>query len=792
MPKSQPLNSKDSSAFQRALIHYEKKEYEQSLAEVEGIIERRKDQLHGESFCLKSLLLYHLKKEPDAETLKECDELTAKGSEIDSESHVAWHMAGIYYKLRTEYRKALKAYMSSYQLNPDNSNVYQDLAMLAAQLRDFPTLVDVRRKALTQHMNQRMSWAALIAALFLDKKYTEVENTVELYDRVMEVERKQVKDPKVDDRVERSECLMLKAEAIVAQNKPKRALNYLYTIEPNVRDKLAWCELEAKLLVEVNKPEAKKRYLLLIQRNPSDVEYYKQAMKLSEDPVGLLKELSAANPKELTPCFLLLNELDSTSPEFTELFMKTLLSQLSRNVLTTFVLFKDFYSNPAVIKLIDDNIAQLKDSCDEVPFAVFIAYHYSYSNRHSDALTAIEDGKPIADADAGTDVDTQADYLLAYSHILTRAGDLAAAQAALAKASGKLPGDVYLNTKYTAACFKNSDVSAGYKAAFRFYIQGKHAKDDAEAMNYITSIESVNTVINMASAHMIRQEYGLALKRALNVIDIFNIYQREQYDFHFFGPRKGTLRTYINMVEWEQSVYDHDVYARAVDIVSTVWVTINAKYLDVVGEENTTLGNSWRKEMLEKVDTKTDSDPFGVAALESPDGLSRAVEVLKTLEKVRPTPLVYLKELEVYAAQKKHVLATQSLKKAKERGATNSQIAMGACIIRHALDTDDHVPDIIKQMQLKLLPTIATEGDVLNDELLQYTNSFVTNVLDWLKTRRILRLTENLSTEAAEKIEELVTEEDLESAYQELRISGVDTEPFVKTSKELWPRVSFF
>ena len=196
--------------------------------------------------------------------------------------------------------------------------------------------------------------------------------------------------------------------------------------------------------------------------------------------------------------------------------------------------------------------------------------------------------------------------------------------------------------------------------------------------------------------------------------------------------------------------------------------------------------------MLEKVDTKTESDPFGVAALKNPDGLSRAVEVLKTLEKVRPTPLVYLKELEVYAAQKKHVLATQSLKKAKERGATNSQIAMGACIIRHALDTDDHVPDIIKQMQLKLLPTIATEGDVLNDELLQYTNSFVTNVLDWLKTRRILRLTENLSTEAAEKIEELVTEEDLESAYQELRISGVDTEPFVKTSKELWPRVSFF
>ena len=56
---------------------------------------------------------------------------------------------------------------------------------------------------------------------------------------------------------------------------------------------------------------------------------------------------------------------------------------------------------------------------------------------------------------------------------------------------------------------------------------------------------------------------GLALKRFHQIANIFDVWQEDQFDFHGFSLRKGLIRAYIDMVRWEDHVFDHPFYTRA-------------------------------------------------------------------------------------------------------------------------------------------------------------------------------------------------------------------------------------
>lgn len=784
--KSQPLNAKDAASFQRALTLYEKREYEKSLVELEAVLKRRKERLHGESLCLKGLLLFHIDKANAAESQR----LITEGTQVDSQSHVAWHMAGIFYKLQHDYAKAYRAYTNSYRLNKENPNVYQDLAMLAAQQRDFPFLVEVRRRALSHKMSVRMAWSALLAAQFLARQYEDLEKTGELYERVLAVDASARTAPiKQDELIEESELLMLRNRAIQLQNAPQRALENLRTIEPRVRDRLAWLEAEAELLAELGSPEAVEKYRALVERNPDCLEYLVALEKLVGGDIDAhYAQLEQQLRHALVPKLRRLELLQNT-PAFADVFLTFVRGQLARGVLTVFVLVEPLYSDPKVPALVDANVDSLTSSDETVALAklVFLASHYSQTGRHTQALELLEQ------TPAPTDPDTSADFSLAYARVLGRAGDFAASARVLHAAAAALPNDVLLNARAGEAALHALDVESGYAHAFAFAYSGKHVKTDAEAIKHLVSIESVNVVLAMARAHARRQEHGLALKRALQATGIFDAYQREQYDFHFFGPRKGTLRQYISLVEWEDRVYDNPVYAEAAEIAVREWIAFHAPYTDVTSEAKETAAKNWRKKQLDKLDLKADNDPFGIAALEAKDGLARALELLQPLKQARPTDAgVALLEFEVYAAQKKYVLAAQCLKRAKASGATRSQIAAGGVVLRHTLDTDDHASPAIRSVQMKLLPTIADEGDIVNDALVDYCNTHVTDLLDWLKTRRIINTVDSKAVNSAsERVRELSDAESVDAAVRELRRSGADTAQFTDAVRKLWPRASF-
>src|SRR5690606_28230091 len=60
-----------------------------------------------------------------------------------------------------------------------------------------------------------------------------------------------------------------------------------------------------------------------------------------------------------------------------------------------------------------------------------------------------------------------------------------------------------------------------------------------------------------------RGDTGMALKRFHQIFNIFEVWHDDQFDFHSFYLRKGQVRAYVDMIRWEDRVYEHPFYTRA-------------------------------------------------------------------------------------------------------------------------------------------------------------------------------------------------------------------------------------
>lgn len=790
--KSQPLSSKDTQAFQKALTLYESKSYDKALAEVEEIIKRRKERVHGESLCLKGLLLHHLKKDE-----AEAKQLIAEGCKVDVKSHVAWHMAGIYNKLIHDYSAAYKAYFNSYKLKQDNLSVHQDLAMLAAQQRDFGTLVQIRRQALGARMSLRMAWTGLVAALYLNKDYAGVEQTVALYEQIISVEKSSSKTPKTAqaelmDDIEISELLMFKNKAIVAQGHYERALSDLNKIESKVRDKLAWLETKALTLAHFDKKAAELKYFQLLERNPENSSYYAALENLSSDKIALYANLQSRFPKADMPWSRpLLIFSPAELSDYSQRLQVYLSGKLARDVPSTFMLVKCLYAEDskrdAIIDVVENRLNMMSKKSELSPTAlVFLARHLSYTYRQTEGLALLESLK-LDDLEENVKTDVQ----LALSELLQRAGSLKEGAAVVKAASEELKGDRYLNTKAAALAFRAGELEDGYKLAFQFPLWGKYAENDQEALKHLISMESVNVIILMAEAHRRQRDHGLTLKRAVQVIEIFHSYHREQYDFHFYGPRRGTLRQYVSLVEWENELYSHPVYEQAVSIAMGEWLSYALKESDGLSEREVSNAKRNRAHQLETLDLKLDDDPFGIALLESKDGLQKCYDAWKHLETCKPSkPETWWLGFQIFLGQEKYVLANQALKKAKDFGLDSSRLAAGCLMARHALEHDSKAPQVLRSLQLKMLPSIVAEGEVATADPLEYANSYVKDILVWLSLRRYLDSMSGVEIQLVDKILAFKTIDEVETAYLVLQRCRMGDE-FAKAVKEHWPRATF-
>lgn len=768
------LSSGDAARFKGALQKFEAKKYKEALDDLEGLLKRNPK--HGESYCLRGLVKYSIKDEVQDDGLSDIK----RGLELDNKSSVSWNITGVWYKLNKRYHEAYGAYVKSYLIDNENTNLQQDLAMLAMNERNYPLLVDVRRRFLRARPNQHMSWTGLAVAQFKAGQYSAAESTLDLYQQVLEKENEARKEPlkptpaamaKVDD----SEIIMFKVEVVAASGESERALKMLETLEPKILDKLALQTRKAELLTGLGKKqEAIDAWETLIHRNPNCLDYYEQIEKVldlnTKQKTKFYKLMRDKYPKAEVPKQRPLSFLEGK--EFEDYLVEYITDKIQSGA-SAFSMVKSLYANnTASLKAA---VARLEPQ-DTANWLVFYAKHLSYIGEHDKALEA---------AEKAVDLEKTPETVLAKAKVLSRQGDFQTASKIATEIAATDKGDRFLNTKATkyATLAGNLDEANSLAADFP-----TRSGDNKDGLKYMVDLEAVNFLSRLALAYSLQNDHMMALKRAENTVGVFTQYNQDQYDFHYYGPRRGTLRAYLQLLDWEDALYTHPVYKKAAEVAIHEYVAYATKAPDGVDPKELNALVEQRMDMPLVEGADADPDPWGLEYREIHDPLARALDIWRPLSEAKPTdPATWQLVYDVYLAQKKYVFALQALKKAKEFGASDSWVASAGVLARNTLEKDEAASAALRSLQLKMLPTVCTQGNIAEQSLRDYTDSYVSNDFEWAKTRLAIGEHDGIEERLSKSIGE---PEQTRKTLVELKRWGLGQE-YAKEVKKKWPRASF-
>lgn len=796
---SRPPSSKDASAFKTALDFYESKNYKNALVEVDKILKR--SPTFADALCLKALTVYHLDRKDEA------GPLVLEATKYAGDSAVAWHMAGIYYKLVKKYSDAFKMFSKSFRLNPDNVSVLHDLSMIAMQERQFGTLVEVRRHMLADRPSMHLVWFNMAVAQYVAADPSGAVKTLELFEKLLLNEAKvpqskRTRQMEIVSDIEVSEVIMLKNRCIEATGDFEAALKDLLANEDKVLDKLAWQEKHAHCLQALGRTDqATQAYRDLIKRNPDNADYYdalEKSLGISDsvrERAVLHRTLAKKYPRAELPKLRPLSFLEGDA--LADHLHAYIENKLARGVPSCFAFVKQVYkSSPEVARSVGDSIAALPlpESAElKAVRAIFVGRHYSYTGRHAEALEVIET--------ALLESSDHAELALAYSKVLARQGDFKTAAQVLEEAAKKDPGDRFMNAKAAKYALKANDVVKSVEIASIFPIAGLHTKD---GIRHLTELQSVNYLAPLAAAYSRVADHGMALKRAEGVASVFDVYTIDQYDFHYYGPRRGTVRAYLDLIEWEDSLYCHPRYLEAAQVGIYEYIALASKEDDGLSDEIRAKRKAKRAKLLKKWEDEPpfipkgfeeaetrDTDPFGREFLDKRTPLDEALRLWAPLQDARPTdPTTWTLAFEIYLAQKKHVLAVQSLKKCKELGASESYIAYAAARARYQLENDSSALEVIRVLQLKMLPSIAP-ADIETADLLTFVDTHVKDRLLWAKARHDLGALDGVEEALAKDEDVLSNIASCTEAALLLAKWRLDGQTLAKAVKARWPRASF-
>lgn len=252
------LPSKEQNLFKSVVRHYETKQLKKALKAADSILKKFPD--HGETLAMKGLTLNALDKRAEA------TELVRRGLRMDMKSHVCWHVYGLLYRSKRDYREAVKAYLNALRIDKDNQQILRDLALLQVQIRDYEGLEDTRRRLLTVRPNQQNNWIGFALSYHLLGNFPTAISVLNKYLETISDEEQ--------DRYEVSELLLYKNMILEESGRFADALKHLDEISARVVDRLAVLEARARLhAAQGSFKNAKTHFEQLVNLNPDNYSY---------------------------------------------------------------------------------------------------------------------------------------------------------------------------------------------------------------------------------------------------------------------------------------------------------------------------------------------------------------------------------------------------------------------------------------------------------------------------------------------------------------------------------------
>ncbi|KAH7547325.1 hypothetical protein FEM48_Zijuj01G0297800 [Ziziphus jujuba var. spinosa] len=691
------LPPKEANLFKLIVKSYETKQYKKGLKAADAILKKFPE--HGETLSMKGLTLNCMDRKSEAY------DLVRLGLKNDLKSHVCWHVYGLLYRSDREYREAIKCYRNALRIDPDNIEILRDLSLLQAQMRDLTGFVETRQQLLTLKPNHRMNWIGFAVAHHLNSNALKAVEILEAYEGTLEDDY-----PPDNERCEHGEMLLYKISLLEECGSIERAVEELQKKELKIVDKLAYKEQEVSLLVKLGRfEEAATLYRALLSMNPDNYRYYEGLQKC----VGLYSENAQYSPdqiEQLDDLYKSLRQQYSWSSAVKRIPLDFLHGDKFRAAADNYIrplltkgvpsLFSDLsplYDHPGKADILEQLIVELENSIrttgcypgraeKEPPSTLMwtlflLAQHYDRRGQYDIALSKIDE--------AIDHTPTVIDLYSAKSRILKHSGDLAAAAALADEARCMDLADRYINSECVKRMLQADQVALAEKTAVLF-------TKDGDQHNNLHDMQCMWYELASGESYFRQGDLGRSLKKFLAVEKHYADITEDQFDFHSYCLRKMTLRTYVEMLKFQDRLHSHAYFHKAAAGAIRCYIKLYDSPPKSTAEEDDDLSKlppSQKKKMRQKQRkaearakkeaegkneesnasgvSKTgkrnvkpvDPDPHGEKLLQIEDPLSETTKYLKLLQKNSPDSMeTHLLSFEVNMRRQKILLAFQAVK----------------------------------------------------------------------------------------------------------------------------------
>ena len=506
----------------------------------------------------------------------------------DMKSHVCWHVYGLLYRSAKNFEESIKAYKFALKLEPDSPQIQRDLAMLQMQMRDYPGYVQSRRSILQAKPALRSNWTALAVAQHLNGDLADAERTLTTYEDTLKT-----RPSKTD--IEHQEAVLYKNMIIAEMGETEKALDHLEAVVKEAYDKQTVMEVRASYLLKLErKSEAEKVYRALLERNLENRAYYEgleSSLGLDKSNIEELQKLysnyAEKNSRGDAPRRIPLDFLEGES--FREAADQYLRRMLRKGVPSTFVNLKALYIDSAkrdtIQELVEGYVTETqapasehlengkpnKSEDDPARFETsvlyFLAQHYNY-HRSRDL------GKAMKAIEQAIEKDPKSvDFYMTKARILKNHGDIQEASKVMEEARALDERDRYINTKSAKYKLRNDENAAALETMKKF----TRNETVGGPLGDLLDMQCIWFLTEDGESFLRQNKLGLALKRFTSILNIFEVWQEDQFDFHSFSIRKGQIRAYVDMIRWEDQIRGHPYFTRAAISAVKAYVLLHDK-----------------------------------------------------------------------------------------------------------------------------------------------------------------------------------------------------------------------
>lgn len=534
-------------------------------------------------------------------------------------SHVCWHVYGLLHRADREYNESIKAYKQALRIDSENLQILRDLSLLQVQMRDLSGFLKTRNTILTLKSNQKINWLTYAVAKHLNGDLEGAVSVIDIYIGTVPEDSDELKRG-----YESSELAMYKNRLLAEMpDNLQVALDNLDECKKVVVDETAWLMTKGTYQLRLGRYEdAQQTFMSLLNRGltedyrvhsgymcallEADDETCQAAAKLKGTrTLATMKPLTGdqrqallsayqGNLAESFPRSAAVRRIPLTLLEGEELkaaidvYCRKGLSKgvpsLGCDLSALLLVEEDGKYAPAtdpsdvrahpttamITDLVDLYIASLSseskfpngessESPSTIMWAWYLrAYLHEICGEYSAGLAMVD--KCIEHTPTGVDL-----YELK-GRILKASGDIEAAAECLDAGRDLDKQDRYINnqtTKYMLQANKE-DVALERIALF--------VKHEGNPEQMLSDMQCSWYELELAECLRRKNEWGKSLKKFTSVVKHFEDWHEDQFDFHSYCIRKGTLRAYSDVLRFEDELWGLDNYARAAEGMSRLYL----------------------------------------------------------------------------------------------------------------------------------------------------------------------------------------------------------------------------